>query len=301
MIATGRCGITRDLEWYENPFDTNLVFLGNMGFVLLIMLFLTSIGYCVEQYKPDNRGDIISLMTKYKAVDIGFLLLLFFTSPVFASFLKFNKSAIEVMVVFAGGTSYFFAMIALWKEVSASGIARNSISETLTDELYEWSGIPRILKPIVQGYTSKMGLYTDLAMTFIISCSTLSNDCYSLGIITVVMNSVYSIYILWKKPIQPILEGYSSIVFSVSQSACILLIMNGGQQTVAIVVNYVGSIIGSILFVLPGLRCPQRPDEQPDLSSAGSSLLEIFPIDTKETETLPVGGEEAKETEMFQL
>jgi hypothetical protein len=290
-VIRGQCGSMRELEWYENPLRVHIVFLGDVVFTLAVIFVVTFLGYCIEKRVP-RRADLVSMMLKYKGVELGFTLLLYFTSPVIVSFGKYRREWYEVLTIFIGSCFYVFGLIALHKEVRSmdtrvSPLAGRKGFSRITDDLCEWDGVPKLLGPLIEGYTTKGGMWIDFLVLFVVSCSTLSEDCGILGIITVAVNLLYCVFILWKKPLQPLAIGYSNISSAFGQSVGIILALIKAKEVSILVVTYLSSAIGLIFFLLPIVKFfHEKYRVRKEVSDSGSDLsylqAELLSISSKD-------------------
>jgi hypothetical protein len=290
-VIRGQCGSMRELEWYENPLRVHTVFFGDVVFTLAVVFVITLLGYCVEKRVP-RRADLVGMMLKYKGVELGFTLLLYFTSPIIVSLGKYRREWYEVLTIFVSLCFYVFGLIALHKEVRSMGTRVRPLAGRkgffrITDDLCEWDGVPKLLGPLIEGYTTKSGLWIDFLVLFVVSCSTLSEDCGVLGIITVVVNLLYCVFILWKKPLQPLAIGYSNISSAFGQSVGIILALIKAKEVSILVVTYLSSAVGLIFFLLPIVRFfYEKYRVREEVSDSGSDLsylqAELLSISSKE-------------------
>jgi hypothetical protein len=290
-VIRGQCGSMRELEWYENPLRVHAVFFGDVVFTLAVVFVITLLGYCIERRVP-RRADLVGMMLKYKGVELGFTLLLYFTSPIIVSLGKYRREWYEVLTVFASLCFYVFGLIALHKEIRSMGTRVCPLTGRkgfyrITDDLCEWDGVPKLLGPLIEGYTTKSGMWIDFLVLFVVSCSTLSEDCGVLGIITVVVNLLYCVFILWKKPLQPLATGYSNISSAFGQSIGILLALIKANEVFILVVTYLSSVVGLIFFLLPVVRFfHEKYRVREEVSDSGSDLsylqAELLSISSKE-------------------
>jgi hypothetical protein len=296
-IISGHCGATRDLEWYENPFSTDLVLLGNICFIFLVMSVMALCGYVYERRIP-RMYEMSGMALKYKGVEVGFMLLLYFIAPVLVSFVKFRRKWYEMLSTFLGLCLCFFSVAVLRREtlLMKVDVIDRSVKERcsrclpgewfhcLTDDSHEWSGGAELLGPLVGGYTSKVALWLDLRMIFVISCSTLSEDCASLGYITVAMNLLYCVYILWKAPLQPLSIGYSNISSMLGQSIGILLVIAGVKGTPVAITVYLASVVSLILMMLPVVRFIIDKRSSKERPADKGILLELLTVSSTDVE-----------------
>ena len=250
----------RELTWYENPFGTGLVLLGDMGFVLLVMFILTALGYAVEKRLPTlAKGDIVGMMNKYSAIALGFLLWSFFTSPIVVSFVKYESEPYGLFMIILGVIFYLASFMILYAStlnivpeeyLLTSLEVREGIIAWLSESKVEWKGVVEFFKSILAGYTCKIGLLVDMVVMVVISCSTLIDDCSSLGILTVVIDLLYCVFVLWWKPIQPLAMAYSNVAFSLGQALGIILYIVELYDVAGTIIVYASSLVGfGFLFV----------------------------------------------------
>jgi len=290
-VIRGQCGSMRELEWYENPLGVHAVFFGDVVFTLAVVFVITLLGYCVERRVP-CRADLVVMMLKYKGMELGFTLLLYFTSPIIVSLGKYRREWYEVLTIFVSLCFYVFGLIALHKEVRSMDTRVRPLAGRkgffrITDDLCEWDGVPKLLGPLIEGYTTKGGMWIDFLVLFVVSCSTLSEDCGVLGIITVVVNLLYCVFILWKKPLQPLAIGYSNISSAFGQSVGIILALIKAKEVSILVVTYLSSAVGLIFFLLPIARSfYEKYRVRKEVSDSGSDLsylqAELLSISSKD-------------------
>lgn len=262
-IISGQCGSIRTLQWYENPFQTDLVFIGDVGFILLIMIVIILCGYKSEWYiNREHRLDkLVDIAVHYKAIDVGFLLWSFFTAPIIVSFAKTYDAWYGILSIVIGIVYYLISLLLLYamtidavsEKVQHTAHSNNWFVK-ITHETHHWTGVPELLYPIIRSYISKSGLLVDLIILFVVSCSTLIDDCNKLGIVTIVSDLLYCCFVLWKQPIQPLSIAYSNIIFTLGQAIGIILFICGVYDIAGTIIVYISSFIGFFFLLLPVCR-----------------------------------------------
>jgi hypothetical protein len=299
-VATGRCGTLRDLEWYENPLGIRLVFIGDAVFVLSVMAFMTLVGYCYERRLP--RGDVVDMMLKYKALEVGYTLLMYFVPPIFVSFVKYRREWYDVLTIFVGACFFVFSLIALEKEIRPSvaeeqvfveggqhggKIVGGRVFYGITNDLVRWRDVPKMLGPLVEGYTSKVSLWADFLVLFIITCCTLADDCKTLGVITIIVNLAYSVFITWKRSLQPLANGQSNISGALGQCLGILFVLIDANDLTVLIIVFMCSVVSALFFLMPYVRFlvdkrmvkEEGSDSGSELSDLQLELLQVLSKD----------------------
>jgi hypothetical protein len=272
-IASGECGTVRDFGWYENPFGTRLVFIGNVGFMVLVSLIIGGGGLFRERYfLPEDERSVTwgELAVRYKVIEMHFMMWCFFLSPMIASFVKYHTEVYDVSSILLGGIYILCSLLLLvagstdafkmpkrddagWSCAAScwdSDVRGTSFLQSWTEERVVWFG-NELIVPIFAGYSSKKALFGDVMVTLAISASTVIEDCMYLASITLFVNVGYCICVLKWQLIQPRCIGYSNISFAVGQSIGIILAICGSYGIAGVVIVYLCSMVGFALMLMP--------------------------------------------------
>ena len=271
-ILSGKCGATRDLEIYENPFQTDYVVFGDIGFMIITVMAMLLVGGFIDVFSIDERRYKIRIsetLVKYKVVDILFIEWGLFLPGIITSFFKYRGTIYydldtslgiifllsTIILTLLGMTKVFVLKIQETISVSVS-IFEESVSWMKdiipSKKFYEPTG--ELVIPVVEGYTSKFNMYLDVGVSIVCASITVIDNCSYLGIASVSINIIYSIYIFTKNTIQPRTMVYANCIFAIGQSIVIIIVMVGFYNTSTNYIFYLITILGILAMFLPFMR-----------------------------------------------
>jgi hypothetical protein len=141
---------------------------------------------------------------------------------------------------------------------------------------------------IMMSYKSRTGLYVELAYVLVMSVCTIIENCSSLAVVCVVINTIFMVVCMKYGLLQPKTTLVGLMFSIVSQNISIIMALSGADVDIAFRVLFVGVSISVLLqlstivhqFWMEGMRDKIR-------SELTSSLLTL-PV--KSTELTPVNG-----------
>ncbi len=252
-ISSGECGSIRDLEWYENPFRGRLVFLGNIAFMLLIVLIILGLASLWEKYfllEDKKSSTIREMLVKYSIVELLFMMWCFFLSPIFVSFVKYHTEVYDILSIILGGVYLICSVVILLVGMTDVFEGARRDNPSWIENTVLWFGND-LLVPIFDGYSSKKALAADVFITIVLAVFSTIEDCMYLASITLILNIGYCACLIKWKIIQPKCIAYSNISFVVGQSIGIILVIFNSYGTIGLIVVYLSSIIGLSLMFIP--------------------------------------------------
>jgi hypothetical protein len=247
MVINGQCGQTRELDFYENPFMTEMVAIGNVGFMAIICLFLIIIGYLRKRPQGAEWDEVLR---SHKVYIFLFTFWVYFTPGIITAFFKYNKNWYEVLSCVIGSAFILVGIYAMVWGALDIYVLRKVHKPPYHSETVIWFGLTYMCT-IVEGYTKRKALFIDIFIMFLTSFTTMLDNCEFLGIITVIVNSLYIIFCLYAKGIQPLADLHGNVIISLGQSICIFLAILQVDTTTIIIILYVTSVLGSILIFYP--------------------------------------------------
>jgi hypothetical protein len=279
-IIENQCGSTRELEVYEDPFRTDLVVLGNLGFMLVTIITMLWLAGLKEAFYDKKHLTTRELLAKYKVVDVLFIEWGLFLPGILTSFAKYQntwyyKLLIVVGVIFIVMSISTVALGA--RKVFILKVDCSLEAQTFWQRLYEETHIwlnhktePTVIPihwileamtppgelvvPIVEGYTSKLNMWIDVSMSFTLACLTIVDNCKTLAIVTICLNVGYASYIWYFNALQPRTMIYANMIFSLGQSLIIIIVITSSYSSYAGVLFYFVSILGIMAMSMSFLR-----------------------------------------------